>query len=324
MFTVAIRERLTRRASVDRSSIDASVTIASVTLDDPVMCASGTAGHGAELSAYFDLAEIGAVVVKSLLHEPWAGNPAPRVHSTDAGMINSVGLQGPGVQGWIDNDLPGLAASGARVVASIWGRSVEEYERAATLLAPVADQLTALEVNVSCPNVEDRDRMFAHSPTATRDVLAATAIAGLPRWAKLSPNIMDLVPIAAAARDGGAEAVTVANTLIGLAIDIDRRRPRLGKGRGGLSGPAIRPVAVRAVNDVATALPDLAVIGCGGIARGADAIEFLMAGACAVQVGTATFADPRAVRRISDEITTWCNDQGVGAVQDLVGALQSP
>lgn len=286
------------------------------------MSASGTAGHGAELGAYFDLREAGAIVVKSLLHEPWPGNPAPRVHSTDAGMINSVGLQGPGVQGWIDDDLGPLVDSGARIVASIWGRSVEEFGLAAALLQPVADRLIAVEVNVSCPNVEDRDRMFAHSPEATRDALAATAGVGTDRWAKLSPNIMDLVPIAEAAVEGGATAVTVANTLIGLAIDVETRRPRLGKGRGGLSGPAIRPVAVRAVNDVASALPDLPVVGCGGITRGVDAIEFLLAGASAVQVGTATFADPRAVVRIRDEIEDWCRTHGVTELRSLVGALE--
>ena len=287
------------------------------------MCASGTAGHGVELAGYFDLNDAGAIVVKSLLHEAWSGNPAPRVHSIDAGMINSVGLQGPGVQGWIEHDLDPLVRSGAKIVASIWGRSVDEYRTAAEMLVPVAQHLTAVEVNVSCPNVEDRDRMFAHSAEATHDALAATEAVGVPRWAKLSPNIADVVPIAAAAQRGGAEAVTVANTMIGLAIDIENRRPRLGKGRGGLSGPAIRPIAVRAVNDVANALPDLPVIGCGGITNGADAIEFIMAGACAVQVGTATFADPRAVVRIRAEIDRWCFMHGVTHLRSLVGALEN-
>lgn len=321
MRDVIGRWRGTKSAASTRGSVDMSAAVGDVVLASPVMCASGTAGHGAELGAYFDLSSVGAIVVKSLLHEPWAGNPAPRVFSTDGGMINSVGLQGPGVAGWIESDLAPLVDAGATVVASIWGRSVDEYRRAAELLAPVADQITAVEVNVSCPNVEDRDQMFAHSPQATHDAIAATAACGVPRWAKLSPNIMDLVPIAAAARDGGAQAVTVANTLIGLAIDVEHRRPRLGKGRGGVSGPAIRPIAVRAVNDVATALPDLPVIGCGGISRGVDAIEFLMAGARAVQVGTATFANPRAVVSIHDEIGQWCATHDVGAVSELVGAL---
>lgn len=287
------------------------------------MCASGTAGHGAELGSYFDLREAGAIVVKSLLHEPWPGNPAPRVHSTDAGMINSVGLQGPGVQGWIAHDLQPLVDSGATIVASIWGRSIDEFGAAASLLAPVAAELTALEVNVSCPNVEDRDRMFAHSAVATREAVEASMVAGLPVWAKLSPNLADVVPIAEAARAGGAEAVTVANTMIGLAIDVEHRRPRLGKGRGGLSGPAIRPIAVRAVNDVATAMSDLPVIGCGGITHGVDALEFMMAGAAAVQVGTATFADPRAVVRIRDEMEHWCADHHIAQVRSITGTLEA-
>lgn len=315
--------RFWRRAAASTSAVDLTVDVGDLTLGSPVMCASGTAGHGAELGAYFDLADAGAIVVKSLLHEPWSGNPAPRVHSTDAGMINSVGLQGPGVQGWINEDLDGLIASGAAIVVSIWGRSIDEYRTAAELLAPVAGYLTAVEVNVSCPNVEDRDRMFAHSADATRNVMNATDVVPVPRWAKLSPNIADVVPIAAAAAEGGAAAVTVANTMIGLAIDVETRRPRLGKGRGGLSGPAIRPIAVRAVNDVANALPDLPVIGCGGITHGVDAIEFLLAGACAVQVGTATFAEPRAVVRIRDEIAQWCELHDVTQVRSLTGALQT-
>ena len=309
------------RSTTAAATVAMNATVGSTTLSSPVMAASGTAGHGAELGSYFDLRDAGAIVVKSLLHEPWAGNPAPRVHSTDAGMINSVGLQGPGVQGWIDHDLDPLIAAEASTVVSIWGRSVEEYRQAAEMLAPVAGFLTALEVNVSCPNVEDRDRMFDHSADATRDAIAATEAIGIPRWAKLSPNIADVVPIAAAARDGGADAVTMANTMIGLAIDVETRKPRLGKGKGGLSGPAIRPIAVRAVYDVASALPDLPVIGCGGIVHGVDAIEFLLAGACAVQVGTATFADPRAVVRIHAEIEHWCVEHGVADVGELVGAL---
>jgi len=310
------------RKRVRQTTTDMTVTVGSVEFASPIMAASGTAGHSAELAAYFELSDAGAIVVKSLLHEPWAGNPAPRVHSTDAGMINSVGLQGPGVQGWIDHDLDPLITAGARIVVSIWGRSIDEYRQAAELLAPVAGFLTAVEVNVSCPNVEDRDRMFAHSAEATHDAMAATDILDVPRWAKLSPNLADIVPIADAAQRGGAEAVTVANTMIGLAIDVETRKPRLGKGRGGLSGPAIRPIAVRAVNDVANALPELPVIGCGGIVHGIDAIEFMLAGACAVQVGTATFADPRAVVRIRDEMAQWCELHDVTEVSALVGALE--
>lgn len=314
-----IRQRFGRRRSTP-AGVSLETTVGSVALPNPVMCASGTAGHGAELGAYFDLTDVGAIVVKSLSAGPWDGNPAPRVTHTPAGMINAVGLQGPGVDGWIDAYLDDLVASGARIVASIWGRSVDEYADAAQRLAPVADRLVALEVNISCPNVEDRDRMFAHSLTATAEAVDASRVAGLPLWAKLSPNIGDLVPIADAAATAGAEAVTVANTMIGLVIDVDARRPHLGNGKGGLSGPAIRPIAVRATWDIHAALPDLAIIGVGGVATGRDAIEFLMAGASAVQVGTATFADPGAVVRIRDEVAHWCADKNVRHVGELIGS----
>lgn len=288
-------------------------------LPNPVMTASGTSGHADELGRYVDLGALGAVVVKSLAPFAWAGNAAPRVHETAAGMINSVGLQGAGVEAWLEAELPPLAATGARVVASIWGRTIEDYAQAAAMLADAPSAVVAVEVNVSCPNLHDRSRMFAHSPDSTREVLAATAACGRPRWAKLSPNVTDLVEIAAAAQAGGAEAVTLINTVMGMAIDPETRRPRLGGGGGGLSGPAIHPVAVRAVHDVHAALPDLPVVGVGGVARGVDAVELMLAGASAVQVGTASFADPRASRQVLEGIELWCRQHGVAAVGELTG-----
>jgi dihydroorotate dehydrogenase (NAD+) catalytic subunit len=289
------------------AAVDLTTRIGSVVLPNPVLTASGTAGHGAELAPYVDLGRLGAVVVKSLSAQPWAGNPPRRVRETSVGMLNSVGLQGLGVAAWLDNDLPPLVASGARVVASIWGRSVAEYEAAAELLAAAPPEVVAVEVNLSCPNTEAARDLFAHSTTATEDAMAATAACGRPRWAKLSPNVTDLVPIAAAARAGGAEAVTLINTVMAMAIDPDTGAYRLGSGArgGGLSGPAIHPIAVRAVHDVHAALPDLPIIGVGGVQSGEDAAELLVAGASAVQVGTATFADPRAVVRVLDELTAW-------------------
>ena len=296
--------------------------IGSVELPNPVMTASGTAGHGAELARSFDLSAIGAVVVKSLSAEPWAGNPSPRVHQTPAGMLNSVGLQNPGVEAWLEHELPELAATGARVVASIWGFTVEAYEKAAGMLAGVPG-LTAVEVNVSCPNVEDRRRMFAHSPEATVEVVEASAAARLPRWAKLSPNVTDLPEIAGAALGAGAEAVTLINTLMGMAIDPETRRPRLGGGGGGLSGSAIHPVAVRAVHDVHTAFPEAAIVGVGGVASGADAVELLLAGARAVQVGTATFARPKAPAMVLRELARWCRRHHVSTLDELIGAAHA-
>ncbi|HVL04600.1 MAG TPA: dihydroorotate dehydrogenase [Acidimicrobiales bacterium] len=302
---------------------DMSAAIGSVRLPSPVMTASGTAGHGAELARYVDLASLGAVVVKSLSAEPWAGNPSPRVTEVDAGMLNSVGLQNPGVEAWLEHELPPLLATGARVVASIWGFTVEAYEKAAAALAAAPPEVMAVEVNLSCPNIESRRAMFAHSPVLTAEAMAATAGCGRPRWAKLSPNVTDITEIAGAALEVGAEALTLINTVMGMVIDVDTGRPRLGAGGGGLSGPAIRPVAVRAVYDVCAAFPDAAVVGAGGIASGVHAVELLMAGASAVEVGTATFADPRAPGRVAAELERWCRRHDVARVADLVGRARA-
>lgn len=304
------------------SAVDLSTTVGSVTLPNPVLTASGTSGHGAELAPYLDLGSLGAVVVKSLSAGAWAGNPPLRLHETVGGMINSVGLQGPGVEAWLAHDLPPLMAAGARVVVSIWGRSVAEYEAAARLLAEAPAAVVAVEVNLSCPNTEAARDLFAHSAPATLDAVAATAACGRPRWAKLSPNVTDLVPIADAARAGGAEAVTLVNTVLAMAIDPDTGRYRLGSGArgGGLSGPAIHPVAVRAVHDVHAALPDLPIVGVGGIATGADAAELILAGASAVQVGTATFADPRAPARVLRELEGWAHRTRRTPIRANVGA----
>jgi dihydroorotate dehydrogenase (NAD+) catalytic subunit len=305
------------------ASVDTTTRIGSVVLPNPVMTASGTSGHGAELEAYLDLGSLGAVVVKSLSAQPWPGNPPLRVHETASGMLNSVGLQGPGVEAWLEHDLPALVAAGARVVASIWGRSVADYELAAALLASAPTDVVAVEVNLSCPNTDAARDLFAHSESATEDAIAATAACARPRWAKLSPNVTDLVPIAAAARRGGAEAVTLVNTVMGLAIDPDSGAYRLGSGPrgGGLSGPAIHPVAVRAVHDVHAAVPDLPIIGVGGVVTGADAAELMLAGASAVQVGTATFANPRAPARVLAELLRWgAQAPGRSPLAQIVGS----
>lgn len=298
------------------------VAVGSVTLANPVMTASGTAGYGRELARYLDLSSLGAVVVKSLAAFAWAGNPAPRLHPTTAGMLNAVGLQGPGVAAWLRDDLPGLLQAGARVVASIWGRTVDEYRAAADLVGSAPAEVVAVEVNLSCPNLEDRRHMFSHSATATQAAMEATAGCRRPRWAKLGATTHELPDIALAARDGGAEAVTLVNTLLGLVLDPRTGRAVLGNGGGGLSGPAIRPVAVRAVFDVAAAAPDLPIVGVGGIATGEHAAELLLAGAGAVQVGTATFADPRAPARVLAELQEWVADRGLASVGQAVAAAQ--
>lgn len=297
--------------------------LGSVRLPNPVMTASGTVGHGAELARYLAYAELGAVVVKSLAPYEWPGNPPPRVHPVPAGMINSVGLQGPGLPRWLAEELPVLAAAGARVVVSIWGRSLDDYAAAADLLAasdsPAMEAVVAVEVNVSCPNLEDRGRMFSHSAAMTEAALAATESCGIPRWAKLSAT-GDLVEIAGAAVEGGAEALSLINTLLGMVIDTEARKPLLGGGGGGVSGRAIGPVAVRSVFDVHAAMSEVPIIGVGGIASGADAVEMLMAGASAVQVGTATFADPRAPAKVLRELNRWCASHSVNQIDELIGA----
>ncbi len=294
-----------------------SVRIGSVELPNPVMTASGTAGYGTEIGAYVDLASLGAVVTKSLSPFDWAGNRAPRVVGTPAGMLNAVGLQNPGAQAWLDSELPRLRRTGARVVASIWGRTVNDYAAAAGTLAGAG--LTALEVNVSCPNLEGRGQMFACDPVATAEAVSASGASGVPVWAKLTPNVTDLVEIAEAALGAGAEALTLINTVFGMSIDPETAQPTLGNGGGGLSGPAIRPVAVRAIYDVRAALGDVPIVGVGGVAHGEHAVELMAAGACAVQVGTASFWDPRAPRNVLKELARWCERHGVGNAAELTG-----
>ncbi len=299
--------------------VDTSVSVGSLRFPNPVMTASGTAGHGAELAGALDLAALGAVVTKSQAAFAWAGNPAPRVHPTPLGMVNAVGLQGQGVDHWLAHDLPALEARGARVVASIWGRSVADYAAAATAMAAAGPSVVAVEVNLSCPNLEGRRGIFAHDPVLSAEVIAATQVCGRPRWAKLSPNTDRVVEVAAAVAEAGAEAVTLVNTLLGMVIDPDTLRPALGAGGGGLSGRAIHPVAVRVVHDVHAALPDLPIVGVGGIASGWDAIEMMVAGASAIQVGTASFADPSASTKVLQDMVFWASRHGHRTLAGLTG-----
>ncbi len=298
-------------------SVDTRVRVGSIELSSPVMTASGTAGYGDEFAPYLDLSALGAVVTKSIASYEWAGNPAPRVHPTPQGMINAVGLQGPGLERWLDDHLPALIATGATVVCSIWGRSVDDYRNAADLLATAPPEVVAVEVNLSCPNLEGRGSIFAHDADLSAEVVAATAGCGRPRWAKLSANTDRIVNVAAACRDAGAEAVTLINTLLGLTFDPETLRPSLGNGGGGLSGRAIHPVAVRAVNDVRDALPELPIVGVGGVASGWDAVELMVAGAHAVQVGTASFADPAACARVAEEMVAFAASREIARLADF-------
>jgi dihydroorotate dehydrogenase (NAD+) catalytic subunit len=235
-------------------------------------------------------------------------------------MINSVGLQGPGIAAWAATELPRLIEAEASTVVSIWGRSVEEYEEAATMVANLPSSVVAVEVNISCPNTEKGNELFAHSPDATAAVLSATSVARRPRWAKLSPNAGPLlIPVAEAAVEAGAEALTISNTYMGLSVDPITRRPRVGNGGGGVSGPAIHALAVKAVSEVHTALPTAPIVAAGGVARVEDVVEFALVGASAVQVGTMNFADPRTCFRLVQELSRWCADHGVDRFSELVG-----
>lgn len=298
-------------------SVDQRVTIGSVELSSPIMLASGTAGYGVEMAPYLDLADIGAIVTKSLAPFEWAGNPAPRVHPTNQAMLNAVGLQGPGVQHWLDHVLPALIDTGATVVASIWGRGLEDYQRAAEMLATAPTAVVAVEVNLSCPNLEGRGAIFAHDIDLSAAVMAATEACGRPRWAKLSANTDRIIEVARAVVEAGAEAVTCINTLLGLAYDPVTLGKTLGAGGGGYSGRAIHPVAVRAVHDVHDALPDVAIIGVGGVATAWDAVEFMLAGASAVQVGTASFADPAAAAKIQRDLAAWADERSIPSLNTL-------
>lgn len=308
------------------ADLDTRVAVGSVELAHPVMTASGTSGHGAELASYFDLSSIGAVVVKSLSVMPWAGNPAPRLHPIEGGMINAVGLQGPGVERWFVESLPGLVEARADVVVSIWGRTVEEFRDAAVAVAtgrstrPGGASIVAVEVNLSCPNLEGRRGIFAHDAEVSAEVVRACRVVGVPLWAKLSPNTDRLVEVAGAVVEAGAEAVTLINTVVGLVLDPDSGRPVLGNGGGGVSGRVIHPMAVRAVHDVHSQYPDLPIVGVGGVVDAVSAADLLRAGARAVQVGTATFADPRATHRVARDLERWAVGRGIGRLADLSAA----
>ena len=301
--------------------IDLRTHVGALSLDAPVLTAAGTSGLGDELAGYGDLAKLGAVVTKSLASFAWEGNPAPRVVASGEHMLNAVGLAGPGVGAWRATYLPALRARGAQVVGSIWGRSVEEFAAAATLMRGA--DIVALEVNASCPNLEGRSGIFAHSPSATAAIVEAAAAAGVPRWIKLSPNTPELIDVASAALEAGADALVLVNTVIGMVIDIERRRPALGNGGGGLSGPGILPVALRAIYECRAAFPGAAIVGVGGVSSGEDAVAMLMAGANAVEVGTATFADPRSPWRVLRGLERWMVRHDVATVAELTGAAHA-
>jgi dihydroorotate dehydrogenase (NAD+) catalytic subunit len=302
-------------------SVDLSVDIGGLELKNPVMTASGTFGYGREFSRFMDLDALGGIVVKGLSLTPSRGNPPPRVVETASGMLNAIGLENVGLAAFIKEKLPYLQSLNTAVVVNVYGQSVEAYAELAEQLQ-ACEGIAALEVNISCPNVKAGGIAFGADPDAARSVVAAVRQrSSLPLWVKLSPNVTDVTLIAQAAADAGADALSLINTLTGMAIDVHTRRPVLANITGGLSGPAIKPVALRMVWQVAQAV-DLPIIGIGGIMTRTDALEFLIAGATAVQVGTANFVNPRTAVEIVSGLESYCREKGVARLRELTGTLE--
>ncbi|ADW16476.1 dihydroorotate oxidase B, catalytic subunit [Desulfobulbus propionicus DSM 2032] len=300
---------------------DLRVQLGPLALANPVMTASGTFGYAAEFAHLVPLASLGAVVVKGISLHPRPGNPPPRIVETPCGMLNAIGLENVGVERFISDKMPFLRTCGCRVVVNILGDSIEEYAALAAALSDVAG-IDALEVNISCPNVKKGGVAFGTVPEMAAAVTAAVKrVTTLPVIVKLSPNVTDIVAMARAVADGGADALSLINTLIGMAIDARTRRPKLANVIGGLSGPAVKPVALRMVWQVTSSV-SIPVIGIGGIGTPEDAIEFLLAGASAVQVGTANFYNPAAVSQILAGIETYLRDQGETSVRSIIGGLR--
>jgi dihydroorotate dehydrogenase (NAD+) catalytic subunit len=306
---------------LEPAEVDLSTELAGLRLPDPVMTASGCAAAGRELAPFLDVSRLGAVVTKSIMREPRSGRPTARMVETSSGMLNSIGLQGPGIDSFLANDLPWLVKKGARPVVSIAGGSLGEFAELARRVGQ-APGVAAIEANISCPNVEDRGLVFACDPLQANRVIAAVrrdVPRDIPVIAKLSPDVTSIVEIAESVVQAGASALSLVNTFLGLAMDPDTLLPRLGGITGGLSGPAIRPLALRCVWQVSQALPAVPLVGIGGIRTGADALEFFLAGASAVQVGTVTFNDPSAPARVSCELRSELSRRGITRLADVVG-----
>lgn len=303
------------------SEFDFSTTLGNAYFPSPLFTASGCASSGKELAQFFPLHTIGAVVTKSVMTKPRPGRPTPRMAETPSGMLNSIGLQGPGIDAFLSHDVPWLIENKARVIVSIAGESIDEYASLARRLRGVAG-ISAVEVNISCPNVENRGLVFACDPDASRHVIDGVrrVIGGdFPIIAKLSPDVTDIVSIARGVVDAGADALALINTVLGMSINLDTMMPHLGGKTGGLSGPAIRPIAVRAIYQVRAALPQIPILGMGGVASGRDALELVLAGAQGISVGTASFGNPTAIPTIAAELAQLLIVRGFTRFQDAVG-----
>ena len=303
------------------SALDFSTKIGSKRFSNPIFTASGCASSGQELSQFFPLSSLGAVVTKSIMTKPRTGRATPRMAETPSGMLNSIGLQGPGIDAFLEKDIPWLIEQQAKIIISIAGETVDEYGVLARRLRALSG-ISAVEVNISCPNVENRGQVFACHPDTAVAVIESVRrnIGGeLPIIAKLSPDVTDIVEIASAVINAGVDGLALINTLLGMVIDTNSMRPKLAGKTGGLSGPAIRPVAVRAIYQVHQAFPNTPIVGMGGVASGRDAFELILAGASAVSVGTATFGNPNAAMQIKEELSQLLTKNGFNDFRDAIG-----
>jgi len=303
------------------SALDFSTKIGSKRFSNPIFTASGCASSGQELSQFFPLSSLGAVVTKSIMTKPRTGRATPRMAETPSGMLNSIGLQGPGIDTFLEKDIPWLIEQQAKIIVSIAGETVDEYGVLARRLRALSG-ISAVEVNISCPNVENRGQVFACHPDTAVAVIESVRrnIGGeLPIIAKLSPDVTDIVDIASAVINAGVDGLALINTLLGMVIDTNSMRPKLAGKTGGLSGPAIRPVAVRAIYQVHQAFPNTPIVGMGGVASGRDAFELILAGASAVSVGTATFGNPNAAMQIKEELSQLLTKNGFNDFRDAIG-----
>lgn len=302
-----------------------SVNLGGVTLRNPVITASGTFGYGEEYRDLVPLEKVGAITVKGVSPQPCDGNPMPRTCEVFGGMLNAIGLQNPGISRFVSDPhyLPFLRTLSCPVIVNVWGRTVDEYAEAAARLEAERKGIAALEINISCPNVKAGGIAFGTDrELAARVVGAVRSQTGLPLITKLSPNVTQIAEFARACVDAGSDMLSLINTLTGLSVDLEKRRSRLANFTGGYSGPALKPLALRMVYEVHQAVPKVPVIGMGGVTNGIDALEFMMAGARAVGVGTAIFADPQCLLRIPDEMNRWLDAHGVGDVNEIVGTLE--
>jgi dihydroorotate dehydrogenase (NAD+) catalytic subunit len=303
------------------TTLDYSTKIGSKRFSNPIFTASGCASSGQELSQFFPLTELGAIVTKSIMTKPRAGRNTPRMAETPSGMLNSIGLQGPGIDAFLENDIPWLVDQKVKVIVSIAGETVEEYGVLARRLRAVSG-ISAVEVNISCPNVENRGQVFAcHSDTSVAVIEAVRRNIGgeLPIVAKLSPDVTDIVEIAKSVINAGVDGLALINTLLGMVIDINSMKPKLAGKTGGLSGPAIRPVAVRAIYQVHQVFPNIPIVGMGGVSTGRDALELILAGASAVSIGTASFGNPNAAILVKNQLSDLLVERGFKDFRDAIG-----